>query len=287
MKNMNKKDVRVILNELGLIPDKNLGQNFLTDKNLLTKIISISEISEKDIILEVGGGLGTLTSELAKKSKRVIVYELDYILYQHLQKKFSRYKKVKIINQDILKAEIPNHNKIISNIPFTITGPLLEKLFYKEEPPSGILIIEKRIADRIFKSSNYKNLSRITISFNSFMTLLNKSDISSNSFFPTPRIELSLIKIAPKNNINPFLLNRENREFYLRFIAGIMPYKNKNITNALDLHFKTEASIEISKEEIHKLLTANGYQNNKVFMLNVNEFIELSQLFFQLQRNYR
>jgi len=287
MKNMNKKDVRVILKELGLIPDKKLGQNFLIDKKLLAKIISISEISERDVILEVGGGLGTLTSELAKKSKKVIVYELDYVLYQHLQKNFSKYKNVKIINQDILKAEIPNHNKIVSNIPYTITGSLFEKLFYKEEPPSGVLIIEKSIADRIFYPSNYKNLSRITISFNSFMIPLKKIEISSNSFFPIPKIELSLIKIAPKENINPFLLNREKRKFHLRFIAGIMPYKNKNITNALDLYLKTESSIEISKEEIQKLLTANGYKNNKVFMLNLDEFIELSQLFYHLQINNR
>lgn len=285
MKLMDKREVQFILKQLKINPNKKFGQNFLIDKNVVHKIISFSELSNDDIILEIGPGLGALTEELVKKVKMVYAIEIDHRLHSYLNKKFSNFNNIKIINGNILEIEIPNHTKVVSNIPYSITGPILEKIFYKKEPPLGFLVIEKSIADRIFISENYKNFSRISISANAFMNPVSKLTISKMSFYPIPKISLSLIKIIPKEKINPFLLENDSIDFFLKFIAGIMPYKNKNIVNALDLYFKTLNKRKYTKEEIVKILQKNNYQNKKLFTFKIEEFIEISKSFYSLKKD--
>lgn len=285
MKNMSIKDVKLILEELGIKPSKRLGQNFLIDKNLSNKIILKSEITENDIILEVGGGLGALTRLLSEKATKLYVYELDSKLSQYLIDKFSKFDNIEIFNEDILKVKIPFHNKVVSNIPYTITGPLFDKLFYNDNPPTGIMIIEKNIADKIFSPSTYKNISRISIMFNSFMEPIKKFDVSSKCFYPTPNIKLSFVKVKPKQNVDPFLLNVEKKEYYSIFIAGIMPYKNKNLLNALKLFFNNKGLTNLKKENIMQVLKENNYENKKVFNYNVEDFIRLSKIIFKLEKS--
>jgi len=285
MKLMDRREVQFILKQLKINPNKKFGQNFLIDKNVVNKIISFSELSNDDIILEIGPGLGALTEELVKKVKMVYAIEIDHRLHSYLNKKFSNFNNIKIINGNILEIEIPNHTKVVSNIPYSITGPILEKIFYKKEPPLGFLVIEKSIADRIFISENYKNFSRISISANAFMNPVSKLTISKMSFYPIPKISLSLIKIIPKEKINPFLLENDSIDFFLKFIAGIMPYKNKNIVNALDLYFKTLNKRKYTKEEILKILQKNNYQNKKLFTFKIEEFIEISKSFYSLKKD--
>ena len=277
---MNFKEIKLILNQLNFKPKKHLGQNFLIDNNILKKIISISEISKDDTILEIGPGLGALTEKLVDKARKVYAVEINSSLSKYLSEKLSGYDNIEIINEDILKIEIPEHNKVISNIPYTITGPILEKVFFKQNPPPGVLTIERNISNRIFLSRNYKDFSRISIGLNAFMKPTLKFAIPQHSFFPFPRIDLSLIKIIPKENLNPFLLKKKSAAFFLKFVAGIMPYKNKNIVNALLLFFKANRDSYHTKEKILQILQKNNYENKKVFNFKIEEFIELSRLFY-------
>ncbi|MFX1364216.1 MAG: 16S rRNA (adenine(1518)-N(6)/adenine(1519)-N(6))-dimethyltransferase RsmA [Promethearchaeota archaeon] len=277
---MDKKEVQLILKQLKITPNKKLGQNFLIDKNVVKKVISLSELSNDDIILEIGPGLGALTKELVKKVKKIYAIEIDRRLVSYLNKKFSNFDNIEIIHGNILESEIPYYNKVVSNIPYSITGPIFERIFYKKDPPTGILIIEKSLSERIFISDNYKNFSRISVTANIFINPLSKSTISRMSFYPIPKIPLSLIKIIPKQNINPFLMKKDAIVFFLKFVAGIMPYKNKNIVNALDLYFKTSNRKKYTKEEIFIILNKNNYDNKKLFSYTIEEFIEICKLFY-------
>ncbi len=283
MNNMNKRETQLILNELGIIPNKRLGQNFLFDKNIVKKIILESQISEDEVILEIGPGLGILTKELLKFSKKVYAYEIDFKLFQYLKEKFSQTENIEVFNEDILKANIPPQiDVIVSNIPYSITGPIFEKVFYNEKPPRGILVIENSIAERIFIQNKYKTFSRITVSFNAFMIPVKKYNISRFKFFPAPRIDLSLIIVKPREDINPFLLSDKNRSFFLRFIAGIMPYKNKNIVNAINLFLKNEKVINFPKPKILQYLKNKNINNEKVTKFKVDELVKISELIFEL-----
>ncbi|MFX0043391.1 MAG: 16S rRNA (adenine(1518)-N(6)/adenine(1519)-N(6))-dimethyltransferase RsmA [Candidatus Hodarchaeota archaeon] len=279
---MNLKEIRLILKELDLKPKKYLGQNFLVDNNTLNKVISESHIIKDDTILEIGPGLGALTEKLIEKAKKVYAIEIDPILYKYISDKFSNYRNIEIINGDILKVDIPFHNKIVSNIPYKITGPIFERVFYKEKPPQGILIIEKSIADRIFSKGNYEKYSRITVSFNTFMKPISKFTIPRNSFYPIPKIELALINTVPKAQINQFLLEDDGRKFYLKFLAGIMPYKNKNIVNAIELFLRQIGISKLEKKEIFQILNDKKFNDYKLFSFKIEDLIEISKLIFNL-----
>ena len=173
---MKKSDILLVLKELKIDPKKSLGQNFLFDKNTINKIISEAEISESDIILEVGPGLGALTKGLLDKAEMVYVIEIEGKFCSFLEKKFNNRDNFSIIHGDILEVDLPKHNKVVSNLPYSITGPILEKIFFRESPPQGVLTIEKKIADRIFFKGDYNNFSRVTVSTNSFMNPIKQTN---------------------------------------------------------------------------------------------------------------
>ncbi|TFG16757.1 MAG: ribosomal RNA small subunit methyltransferase A [Promethearchaeota archaeon] len=279
---MNRNDTLSILKQLKLSPKKKLGQNFLIDENILKKIISISELTSDDIVLEIGAGLGALTFQLSTLVDKVYAYEIDKTLYQYLKTKFSSSPNIQLINEDILNANIPPHNKVVSNIPYSITGPILEKIFYKVSPPVGTLIIEKSLANRIFLKNSYKNFSRISINFNAFMIPMQKVSISPNAFYPSPKIELSMIKVLPRADIHPFLKSKETRAFFLEFISGIMPYKNKNLSNAIHSYLNTIKSDLISKNELKQYLASIDFDDIKLSQFKYDDFIVLSEKFYEL-----
>ncbi|MFX0021659.1 MAG: 16S rRNA (adenine(1518)-N(6)/adenine(1519)-N(6))-dimethyltransferase RsmA [Candidatus Hermodarchaeota archaeon] len=277
---MNIRETQLILKQLRIKPKKSLGQNFIIDRNITRKIVDFSNLSQTDVVLEIGPGLGSLTQEIVNSVKKVYAIEIDPQLYAYLRNIFSNYDNIEIIHGDILKIDLPKHNKVISNIPYTITGPLLEKIFFRKNSPIGVLTIEKSIADRIFFIGDYKNFSRISISVNSFMKPLMKSVIPRKSFWPIPNINLSLIKLIPKENLSPFFSENGSIEFFLEFIAGIMPYKNKNIANAIELFFNKQMDKQYCKEEILSILQKNNYINKKVFTFEIDDFTKMCKLFY-------
>ncbi|MHA1485775.1 MAG: 16S rRNA (adenine(1518)-N(6)/adenine(1519)-N(6))-dimethyltransferase RsmA [Promethearchaeota archaeon] len=282
---MNKSEVLLILKQLGIKPNKNLGQNFLINKNTVSKIIFESNIKRTQSILEIGPGLGALTEDLVKNSNQIYAYEIDSVLFSYLSNKFSNNENLKLFNEDILKAKIPSHDIIISNIPYSITGPIFEKVFYKPKPPRGALIIENSIAERLFNRINYKSFSRITVTFNAFMKPVRKFKISRFDFFPVPKIELALVIVEPRKEIDQMLLSDNGRTFFLKFVAGIMPYKNKNIANAVYYFIKNDKNFAYSKQDIEDFLHQNHIKNNKVAHFSVTEIVELSRKFFTFINN--
>ena len=285
MNDMNKSEVLLILKQLGIKPNKSLGQNFLINKNTVSKIIFESNIKRTQSILEIGPGLGALTEDLVKNSNQIYAYEIDSVLFSYLSNKFSNNENLKLYNEDILKAKIPSHDIIISNIPYSITGPIFEKVFYKPQPPRGALIIENSIAERLFNRINYKSFSRITVTFNAFMKPVRKFKISRFDFFPVPKIELALVIVEPRTEIDQVLLSDNGRTFFLKFVAGIMPYKNKNIANAIYYFIKNDKNFTYSKQDIEDFLHQNHIKNNKVAHFSVTEIVELSRKFFTFINN--
>ncbi len=273
---MNKVEVIRVLNQLQIKPRKELGQNFIVEENSLNKILSFANLSQDDIVLEVGAGLGGLTEKLVEKAKKVYAFELDKKLCDYLSEKFSTHNNIEIFYEDILRANLPSHNKVVSNLPYTITGPLLEKLFYRQNSPEGTIVIEKKIADRIFSHDRHENFSRISVTSNSFVTPVARSDISKNSFYPVPRIDLSLVKILPKY-LDPFLVNSSTREFFMRFIAWIMPYKNKDLIKALELGLRNYKERKVSKEEIINALSPLHLIEKKLFNVPIEKFLVIAK----------
>jgi len=283
MKKMSLKETIAVLKKLDIKPSKKLGQNFLVDKNVLKTILSKSNLTNSDTVVEVGAGLGALTKEMLNIAKKVISFEIDKRLYEYLSGELSVYNNIELINDDVLTSEIPRHDKIISNIPYTISGPLLEKLFYHPNPSPGTLIIEKSISKKLENYRNYQNFSRISVTFNAFMRCIKTFDISRNSFFPIPKINLSLVKIVPLSKLNIFLSESHNREFFIKFISGLTQYKNKTIKNAINIFIKNESSLTLPKLEVNHLIDAMQIEEQKLFMFDTETLIKISEELYKFK----
>ena len=184
---------------------KSLGQNFLIDKNILKKIVEVGNINSNDKVLEIGPGTGNLTEYIVKANpKTIILVEKDFNLTKLLKIKFK--KKVKIINEDILKITEDFYNEkfiIYGNLPYNISTQILafwclsKKIKFKKL----ILMFQKEVADRIVAKVNTKNYSRITILSNWKFYIKKLFDINPECFSPRPKIKSSLLEFTPKKNI--------------------------------------------------------------------------------------
>ena len=206
-------------------PKKSLGQNFLIDKNILQKIVNSVPINKNNEILEIGPGTGNLTDYLIKKNpKKIFVIEKDSNLSLLLYKKFK--KKINIINDDILKVSenLISKEKLIvfGNLPYNISTEILSKWIISIDKnfwfSKLILMFQKEVADRIIAEINTSNYGRLSILSNWKLDIKKIMDISSNSFFPKPKVESSLLIFSPKNIFykikNPKNLEMITRVFF-------------------------------------------------------------------------
>ena len=187
---------------------KSLGQNFLIDKNIINKILSLANIKDRNIV-EIGPGKGALTDEIIKKKpKTLLIIEKDNLLFDLLIEKYSKFKYVKVVNADILKFDLEKNIKsnsiIFGNLPYNISSQILVKLIkFEKWPPkfsSLILMFQKELGEKImgkFPSSKYGRLSIIS---NFRLDNIEKFIVSENCFFPKPKVKSMVINFKPKKN---------------------------------------------------------------------------------------
>jgi|TARA_B100000953_G_scaffold178961_1_gene147430 16S rRNA (adenine1518-N6/adenine1519-N6)-dimethyltransferase len=250
-------------------PKKSLGQNFLTDKNIINIITNAGNISEKDTILEVGPGTGNLTEKiLTKIPKKIFVVEKDNILAKKLETKFK--EKLIIINEDILKIDekkLSNEPMIVfGNLPYNISTQILikwirlsnlNKIFKK-----FILMFQKEVAERIIATTNKKNYGRLAILTSWRMNIKKIADVSPNSFYPIPKVKSTILLIEPKIEYFNFK-NSKNLEHVTNIFFN---QRRKKIKKPLNILFK-------NVDEISKKLNINI--NDRPQNLPTSKYIEL------------
>ena len=222
---------------------KSLGQNFLSDKNIIKKIVGLVDINNKNII-EIGPGNGALTDEILKNNpKSITLVEKDNLLAQDLKKKYSSMEFLKVYNDDILKFDIEKlkikDSIIFGNLPYNISSQILIKILnFKKWPPDFndlIFMFQKELGDKIigkYPSSNYGRLSIIT-SYR--LEVIKKFLVSRNCFFPKPKITSMVIHFQPKNNELFNIKEISNLEKITNiFFSNKRKMINKNIKKVLD-----------------------------------------------------
>ena len=225
-------------------PKKSLGQNFLIDKNIIKKIISLSSIRGKNII-EIGPGKGALSDEILKKEpKTFYLIEKDFYLAQELKKKYFKKKNVKIYNSDILNFDIEkiieNNSIIFGNLPYNISSQILVKfLKFKKWPPKYnglIFMFQKELAEKIIAKFPSNNYGRLAILTNFRLEMLEKFTVSNNCFFPKPKITSMVIYLKPKKHNENRIKKIENLEKITRiFFSNKRKMINKNVRKVLTL----------------------------------------------------
>ena len=217
---------------------KSLGQNFLIDENILTKIVNIGKINSNTEVLEIGPGTGNLTEYILKKNpKKFFVIEKDNSLADLLKKKFQ--KKIEIINSDVLKIDenyiFKNKVTVFGNLPYNISTQILTKWINQINNENFwfsklILMFQKEVADRIIAKVNTKNFGRLSIISNWKLDVEKIIDIKPGSFFPKPKINSSLLLFKPKANFIKIKKN-ENLEMITRIFFNQKRKKIKQSFN--------------------------------------------------------
>lgn len=272
------KTTKDILSRHGIKLNKNLGQNYLIDKNKRDQIINFGEISEKDVVLEIGTGIGTLTIELAKRAEKVIAIEQDSRICEILSQRLEDEKidNVELINDDALKVDFPPFNKIVSNLPYQISSPITFK-FLNYDFDLAILMYQKEFANRMNGKVGTKDYSRLSAMLYFKCEVEKLTDVSNESFIPKPQIDSTVIRLTPKEDC----ISDDDYKTYSKFTKALFQHRNKKIRNALidSRHIISNVDKKVLKKRLNSIddEKLEQYLKMRVIALSPEEILFISQ----------
>ena len=272
------KTTKNILNQYGIKLNKNLGQNYLIDRNKRDQIVNFGNLNENDVVLEIGTGIGTLTLELAKRAGKVIAIEQDSNIAKILSERLKKEKidNVELINDDALNVDFPKFNKIISNLPYQISSPITFK-FLNYDFDLAILMYQKEFARRMNGSVGTKDYSRLSAMLYFKCDVEALTDVSSESFIPKPKIDSTVVKLTPKENE----ISKEDFKIYSDFTKALFQHRNKKIRNALidSRHVICSLDKKEMKDRINRIEDdeLNEYLKMRVIAIKPEEILFLSK----------
>lgn len=285
------KTTKDILNKYNIKLNKNLGQNYLIDRNKRDQIIDFGNITKKDILLEIGPGIGTLTCELSSKAKKVIAIEQDPTIFDILEERLENENitNVELINDDALNVDFPEFNKIISNLPYQISSPITFK-FLEYDFDTAILMYQKEFANRMKGKVGTKDYSRLSamLYFKCEVELL--TNVSAESFIPKPKVDSTVIKLSPKipefegelSKLAISEINEADFKVYSKFTKALFQHKNKKARNAL-IDSRHEVSSLDKKEFKNKLNSITSTKINDLLSERVLKISPENILFLSKQ----
>lgn len=277
------EETKTIMKKYGIKANKDLGQNFLINNDVVENIINSSEVSEEDLIIEIGPGLGTLTKELLKKAGKVICIELDKKMIKILKERFISYSNLEIINDDVLKVDLKElinkykgHDnikkvKIVANLPYYITTPIIMKLLEdKLDIESITVMIQKEVADRLIDIPGGKYTGAITYTIFYYCESEKIMEVPSDSFIPEPDVTSEVIKMKLRNKP---AVEIENPKVMFMIIKSAFMQRRKTLLNAL-----TNTQVFASKQEGLKILKKlNLDENVRAENLSIQDYANIAK----------
>ena len=277
------EETKFLMDKYNIKANKNLGQNFLIDENVIEMAIEKSEIDKDDLVIEIGPGLGTLTKYLLEKAGRVICVELDKRMVTILKERFFLYDNFEIINDDILKVNLNDliskakdkynlkNAKIVANLPYYITTPIIMKLLEnKFDIKSITVMIQKEVADRLAEIPGGKNTGAITYTVYYYGDTEKLLEVPKTSFIPEPSVTSEVIKINIRK-VPPVKVIDEKKFFNLIKVAFLQ--RRKTFLNSL-----TNNGISTKKELTEILEKLNIDERIRSEKLTIEDFASISNL---------
>jgi 16S rRNA (adenine1518-N6/adenine1519-N6)-dimethyltransferase len=260
-----------ILNKEGIKLDKRKGQNYLIDKDVLSRIIHSADLSKTDTVLEIGAGIGTLTIPLAKNAGKVIAVEQDRKIAAILVKRLKKLQisNVEIIIGDATKIAFPKFNKVISNLPYKISSPITFKIL-KYNFELAVLMYQMEFAERMIAYPGDSNYSRLSVMIHFYTNAEMLFKVSKKVFLPKPKVSSAVIMLTPKNGLDV-------DEFLLNVTRALFQHKRKKVRNALMDSFHEIG--ELDKYERRDLISKLDQEllNQRVFNMEPKNIRKLSK----------
>lgn len=267
---------------------KSLGQNFLVDSNILTKIVESAKIDNKTLVLEIGPGIGSLTEELAKKAKKVISFEIDNRLIPILKDTLSPYKNIEIINQDILKVDVDsviekqeeNYEKVVlvANLPYYITTAIITHLLENTKKISSyVVMMQKEVANRLSAKVGTKDYNSLTILLNYYTNVSYLFTVPKKVFIPAPNVESAVVEIITKSKKDEEI----DEKTFFNFVRNCFSQRRKTLLNNLISNFGKE-----KKEILIKSCEEAGIDpKRRSETLDIAEFNRLHKKIKEIEKN--
>ena len=277
------EETKTIMKKYGIKANKDLGQNFLINEEVVENLINSSEISKEDLIIEIGPGLGTLTKELIKRAGKVVCIELDKKMIKILKDRFITSSNLEILNEDVLQVDLNelikkhkgNDNikkaKIVANLPYYITTPIIMKLLEdKLDIESITVMIQKEVADRLIEIPGGKNTGAITYTIYYYCESEKIMEVPNNSFIPEPDVTSEVIKMKLRNKP---AVEIENPKVMFMIIKSAFMQRRKTLLNAL-----TNTQVFASKQEGLKILKKlNLDENVRAENLSIQDYANIAK----------
>ena len=276
-----------IINKYSFAFQKKFGQNFLIDSNVLESIIRGAEITKDDFVLEIGPGIGTMTQYLCEAARQVVAVEIDKMLIPILEDTLSEYDNVEVINQDVLKVDIKSlaeekNNgkpiKVVANLPYYITTPIIMGLFESGVPIDSITImVQKEVADRMQTGPGSKDYGALSLAVQYYATAKVILNVSATCFMPRPNVDSAVIKLTRHKEPT---VNVADEKLMFKIIRASFNQRRKTLVNGL----KNSPELSFSKEQIVKAVEKIGEPETiRGEALTLEEFAELANAFTELK----
>ena len=284
MKLGNPKNTIEVIQKYDFDFQKKFGQNFLIDERVLEKIISAAEVNKDDFVLEIGPGIGTMTQYLAENAREVMAVEIDKNLIPILSDTLSAYDNVSILNADILKVDIAKiveeknggkPVKVVANLPYYITTPIIMGLFESHVPIDSITVmVQKEVADRMQVGPGTKDYGALSLAVQYYAKPYIVANVPPNCFMPRPKVGSAVIRLE-RYEEPPVKVKDEKLMF--RIIRASFNQRRKTLANGL----KNSAELDYTKEEIEAAIEALGRGASiRGEALTLEEFAKLADFLY-------
>ena len=284
----NPKQTIEVLQKYGFVFQKRFGQNFLIDTHVLDRIIEASEITKDDFVLEIGPGIGTMTQYLAEAAREVTAVEIDDALIPILKDTLKEWDNVTVLHGDILKTDIrkiadeKNQGrpiKVVANLPYYITTPIIMGLFESHVPVDSITVmVQKEVADRMQTGPGSKDYGALSLAVQYYAEPKIVANVPPNCFMPRPKVGSAVIRLT--RHQNPPVTTLDEKLMF-RLIRASFNQRRKTLSNSL----KNSQELPYSKEEIETAITECGLPLNiRGEALTLEQFARLSDAFSKLNK---
>ena len=278
------EETRYLMKKYKIRANKSLGQNFLINGEVVENIVNCSEITNEDMVIEIGPGLGTLTKYLLDKAGKVLCVELDSKMIKILEDRFSIYDNFEIVNADVLKLNLNDlisenkkqgkikNVKVVANLPYYITTPIIMKLLEEKLDIKSITVmIQKEVADRLIETPGGKNTGAITYTVYYYCDSEKIMEVPNSSFIPEPEVTSEVIKLNLRDNP---AVNIDNPKVMFMIIKSAFMQRRKTLLNAL-----TNTKVFLNKEEgLEILKELNLNENVRAEELSIEDFANIARI---------
>ena len=275
--------MKTLLKKYSITPRKDVGQNFLVSQDIARKITNLANLSHNESVLEIGGGLGILTLWLAKKAKHVYVIEIDSKLVSALREILADVENIDVIEGDALQVALPDVDKVVANLPYSISSPVTFRLLDNIDFELAILMYQKEFAKRIIAKAGSTDYSRLTIEIQYRANVKEVMDVPAQMFYPVPAVDSSVISMTIRRSGS---FARDSK-FFHNMIRGIYSYPNKQLRKALRIWFK---NLGLDKSIVDQILSEHGVgisSNMRLRNIPLESLTQLSDFILEMIENNR